>query len=155
MQIILGGQYGTVLRMIPVTPPSKVDLRMVWGERGIQGPAGTAGNTFSIVAVENITAFAPVTSGGQVADSNNILHYGKYLGLAIAGINSSFSGLIQSFGVLTNSGWSWISGDKIYIVGKILTNVPPTGANSKWSLCIGTAITATEILLDSEDIILL
>src|SRR5437660_1744907 len=67
-------------------------------EQFAESGAGTA-----IVAVEDIPAFAPVTSLGRVADSDNpSAGFGRVIGIAKQSIGSGNSGEVIQSGVISN-----------------------------------------------------
>lgn len=113
----------------------------------IQNVIGDDNSMLSIVASENILAFQPVTSNGEVANSNNLFHRNRVVGLAKENINNSFSGRVQSEGTITNPAWSW-NKVPIYINGDgILSETPPS---SGWSQTIGIAYKPDTITIEID-----
>lgn len=96
-----------------------------------------------VVATGDIAAFDPVVSLGVTADSSNLAHRGKLLGIAQAAIASGFSGNLTTAGVITNPAWSWNVGAVIYLSMSTLSEIAPiVGAFSQQ---VGVAISATQI----------
>jgi len=132
------------------------------GERGRTGPKGDTGpsgadgasgsSSFLLLATENIGAFVAVTSNGKVANSATTAHAGKVAGVSLAAITSGFTGSVQSVGEVENPSWTWTAGDVIYINGTSLsTTAPSTGFSQR----IGTAKSATKIVVELGEPILL
>jgi hypothetical protein len=127
----------------PIGPPG------VPGAAGIPGPS--AANA-SIVATENIPAFVAVTTSGKIADSGNLAHLGKVVGISTAVIANGFSGDIQFIGEIINPLWAWTAGDSIFVNGAGLSSIAPS---TGWSKKMGTAKNATTVIIDMEDTVLL
>ncbi len=120
------------------------------GPPGAPGPAGTS--NVNIAATENIPAFVAVTTSGKIANSSNLAHLGKVVGISVAAIASGFSGAVQLIGELTNPAWAWTSGDSIFVNGAGLSaSAPATG----WIKKLGTAKTPTTVIIELEESILL
>lgn len=79
-----------------------------------------------MVATVNIPAFAAVISTGKPADSSNMGHFGKVIGMAPAAIANGFSGSIVESGDVTNPAWTWTTGDLIFLNGTSLSTTPPS-----------------------------
>lgn len=78
------------------------------------------------IATQNLVAFNPVTSNGQLADSSNLTHRNRVIGITPTLVNNGFSGQVKAFGAIINGGWSWTIGDKIYLNGTSLSTVAPS-----------------------------
>lgn len=117
-------------------------------------PAAPAG-MLSIEVFENIEGFQPVIASGYAADSNNLSHRQRVVGIAVNAISSNFSGLVQYSGELANPLWNFQKGDPIFINQKQLSNVAPTDQNSVWYQRVGTAIRPDTILIELQDSVLL
>lgn len=62
----------------------------------------------------------------------------------------------QSWGEMTDNTWSWTPGAPIYVgANGVLTQVVPTSPGATFCRRIASAITATEILLDSQETVIL
>lgn len=136
----LDGRNGSVG---PIGPPG------VPGAAGVPGPS--AANA-SIVATENIPAFVAVTTSGKIADSGNLAHLGKVVGISTAAIANGFSGDVQFIGEMVNALWAWTAGDSIFVNGAGLSSIAPS---TGWSKKMGTAKNATTIIIEMEDTVLL
>ena len=107
----------------------------------------------TIVMSESVLAFAVITSNGKKADSSNIAHINKVCGIIIENTNAGFTGtFIRNGSEVTNPAWTWTSGAVIYLNGTTLSTVAPT---SGFSQRIGTAKTATTLLIELSETVLL
>lgn len=122
------------------------------GPQGNSGATGLDGGLISIVAFENIPEFSVVTSTGRNADSSNLSHLNRVVGISTSAIDSGFSGQIREIGEIQNVGWSWIMGDVIYLNGTSLSTIAP---GSGFSQLIGTAKNSTTIIVELGETILL
>ena len=108
----------------------------------------------SRVAHEDVPAFRAITSTGYLADSTNIAHLSKFIGVSLAHILISTSGDVALGGIVTNPAWTFNIGDRIFLGGAgVLQNTVPIGA--VFVLKLGQAITTTSIELKPEINILL
>ncbi|HKR03457.1 MAG TPA: hypothetical protein VJY62_02395 [Bacteroidia bacterium] len=106
----------------------------------------------SVVVTENILKCQPVTANGQLADSANLFHKNKVVGLAMADIAISTSGNVQTDGKMQNSSWSWTVGAMVYINGQgILSQTPPASPSSLWTQVIGIAYKTDTIEIEIAD----
>lgn len=104
------------------------------------------------VATADILAFQLVTVNGEVADSNNLAHRNKVLGMSTTNTLNGFTGNAVTYGEVTNPAWTWNVGDIIFLDGtNLLTNPPNTG----WVQEIGKATQPDTILIDLNEGILL
>lgn len=104
------------------------------------------------VAAETIPAFEVVTADGHRADSSNLLHRLKVIGISTTALNSGFAGEAISCGEIINPSWAWVIGDRVYVNGTSLSTVPPT---SVWSQEIGIAVRADTLMVNLKQSILL
>jgi len=96
------------------------------GEAGQDGQDGVAGGPdVTVVASESFPAFSAVTTFGTRANSSNLAHYGKVIGLNAQAAVNGFVVDLQQFRELTNGLWAWSIGDVIFINGTSLSKVPP------------------------------
>ena len=94
------------------------------------------------IATQNIPAYSPVTSTGQIANSSTTAHRNKVIGIATATVNNGFSGNAKGFGTIINPLWTWTIGDRIFLNGTSLSTIAPlTG----FIQIVGTA-TATDTI---------
>jgi hypothetical protein len=111
----------------------------------LQDPSTSIKN-IPFVANDNISAFQVVTSNGKIANSSNVAHKNKIIGISLTDVLIGFSGTAIGFGIIQNSAWTWTIGDKIFLNGTSLSiTAPATG----FSLLIATAIA-----IDTLDIIM-
>lgn len=102
------------------------------------------------VASENILKYDLVTVDGFVADSNNLTHANKVLGMAVADTNTGFTGEAITYGEVVNPAWTWVIGDILFLNGTSLSTTPPSVGFSQE---IAKALTPTSILIDLNEAI--
>lgn len=131
----------------------KADAAAVLDYLGIVGGNGEGvPSTSTLVASENIPAFAAVTSQGKQASSNLTAQIGKIIGISIQPIPQGFSGLVQTIGDLTNPLWSWTPGDMLFLNGSTISKIPP---NTGFLQILGTAKSSKTIMVELGPPILL
>jgi hypothetical protein len=142
----------------PTGPPGPAGIRGpsgptgAPGSAGAAGPQGPAGGAISIVATVNIPAYSVVTSSGVSADSGNPGFRGKIIGVNPIAILAGFSGPVTEAGEVQNLGWSWNSGDVVFLNGTSLsTTSPGTGFSQK----IGTAKNASTLVIELGEPVLM
>ncbi len=118
----------------------------------VPGPQGDPGNEIEIVAQENIAVLSVVTTDGKKASSDILSHNNKIAGIAVAAIANAASGMVISFGEITNQGWNWQKGDRIYLNGFVLSNAGPAAG---FSVQVASALEATKLLVNIQPSILL
>lgn len=128
--------------------PAKVNVK------GIAGPPGRDGAStpVSVVATEDISQYDVVTGNGKRATSDGVPYRNKLVGIAVNNIANGFSGQVQSGGGITNPGWSWTAGDRIYLNGYALSTIAPT---TGFSVQIGIAAAADTVNIEIQPSILL
>lgn len=115
--------------------------------------SGGSGNTFAeIVMNEDIEAFKVVLGNGYKANSNNIGHRNRVVGVTVESINNTFSGNYAYTGTIQNSLWNWIVGEKVFLNGE---NLSQTAPNTGFVISLGKATKTNEILIEISDSILL
>lgn len=125
------------------------------GAAGIDGPQGlpgAIGGVVSVTASTNIPAFSAITSAGDRADSSNILHFGKIIGITKTIVFSGFIVEICQIGELENLNWAWITGQEIFLNGNSLSSVSPI---SGFVQRLGIAKNSTTIIVELESPVLL
>jgi hypothetical protein len=100
-------------------------------------------------AGENLSAYTVCVQADDkvyAADSSDITHAQKVVGLATTSAITDADISVQSIGIITNIGWSWTPGDKIYYTdaGTVSTTLPIAGFVQQ----IGVASSATTITID-------
>lgn len=122
------------------------------GALGPQGPPGKPASTVTVNAQEVILAFSPVTVTGREADSANLAHFGKVVGLAVSSTASGFSFPVVVTGEVTNPSWTWVAGNLIFLNGPGLANTPP---GSGFSQKIGMAKNSVTVVVELGEPVLL
>lgn len=100
-----------------------------------------------MVAAANITQYQVVTTDGVVADSDNLGHLHKIAGVALSNANVGENLLVQTFGEITDIGWSWTLGN-LFLNGTSLSLAAPT---SGFLVNIGVVKNANCILVTIQD----
>lgn len=131
--------------------PAAPVLEISFANIGPKGDPGD-GTVVTIVAGENISKYDPVTGNGRVADSSNLGHRNKIVGLADENINNGFSGQVRTGGKITNPLWSWVAGDRIFLNGSSLSTVAPS---TGFSVQIGVAASSDTVNIEVQPSILL
>lgn len=105
-----------------------------------------------ITVTADIPAFVAVTITGARADSANLGHFGKVVGVAANDILGGFSGKIELSGFIENPAWTWTPGSEVYLNGTGLSHTAPsTGFVQQ----IGIAKSATVLFVDIKEPILI
>lgn len=102
----------------------------------------------SYVSTVAIAKYDPVTSNGQIADSNVIGHRNKLIGLATESVLALYGSTAIAIGEVTNPAWSWTIGDIIFLNGTTLSKVPPVTGTSLYSQVVGVATKTDTIDID-------
>lgn len=105
-----------------------------------------------IQAAEDIPAYTFITVTGFKADSANIAHYGKVIGIVQLATLTGFIASAVDEGEITNVAWSWSPGAKLFINGVAISATPPS---SGFSQMVAVARNATTIIVRIEPPILL
>jgi hypothetical protein len=98
----------------------------------------------TVVASEDLGGFVAVTSGGNLANSANIAHRGRLIGVTLGAIAADSSGAVAKEGRVENPAWSWSTDDILYLNGTSLSTVAPS---TGFSQVIGVALNATTIIV--------
>jgi len=110
----------------------------------------------SSVTHETITAGAvlsankvvvPDSSGKFVyADKDTLSHMHCVYGVTTQSIELDATGIVQTYGQLSNNTWSWVIGNPIYLgnSGELTQTAPSSGFCS----VVGFAVTATKMFID-------
>jgi hypothetical protein len=121
-----------------------------WEQLGSGGSGDTTSIINSYTAGESISAYNILVqeSDGKVdvADSSDTNHIQKVVGLATTSAVLDDSIDVQSTGKMTNAGWSWTPGAKLYFTssGTLTETVPSTGFIQQ----VAVAETATTITIN-------
>lgn len=128
------------------------------GDKGDQGDPGAPGSSNDLTSVDfvataDVPAFSPVIANGVVADNTVLAHRQKVIGISTTHVSTGFAGKAISAGQIQNPSWSWVIGDRIYIVGNTLSNTAPS--TGLWSQEVGIANAANSIVVNIKFSILL
>jgi hypothetical protein len=104
------------------------------------------------LATELIPAFSLATAKGQIANSNNLLHYNQVIGMVIEDVPNGAIGQATVDGEVTNNTWAWSPGSKLFLNGTALSvTAPSTG----FSQMVAVARNANIIIMKISQAILL
>jgi len=117
------------------------------GPAGPPGPPGAPGTSTieEVAATENLPAFAVILATGVVANSSNVTHQGRVIGITLEAILSGAVGPFISEGAVENSAWAWMPGDRLFLNGTSISTTPPV---TGFSQQVATAETPTTIFFD-------
>lgn len=122
---------------------------------GPQGPSGSGGTgdvTIAVLAAEDLAPYIMVTVQGNVANSNNVAHYNKVMGITTEEtLTGSIAQLVADTEV-TNDLWTWSPGAKLFLNGTSISATPPS---SGFSQLVAVARNANIIIMRLEPPILL
>ncbi|WP_051298826.1 hypothetical protein [Marinobacterium litorale] len=115
------------------------------------GPPGPPGDSIvSLQAGTTISALRAVYElDGQVypLDAGDADHIELLVGVTTTAASAGGNVSVQRFGKLSDSGWAWTPGTIWLGANGALTQTPPT---TGFDLDIGSATSATEIIIDSQ-----
>jgi hypothetical protein len=131
-------------------PQGQPAVRGFQGAPGPQGPPGAGSPTFSLPAPATVSQYAPLISSGSsvaVADSSNVAHAGKVVGIAAISANVGDNLDVQFQSTIVNSGWNWDVTKPVYLNGSQLSQTPPT---TGFVQIIGVPVTPTTLLIQLQ-----
>lgn len=105
-----------------------------------------------IVSAEDLLRLNIATTDGFKADSANVNHRNKLLGIMTENVDSGFSGTCQTSGELVDSSWNFTPGTVLFLNGTSLSIVPPS---TGFSCEIARVIEPTKIFVLIKDSLLL
>lgn len=120
-----------------------------WVEVSSGGSSDAVSISDTYTAGEDISAYNVLAQGSDgkvyVADSSDTSDIQKVIGLAETSASTDDSISVRSVGKMTNAGWSWTPGAKLYYTnsGTLTESVPATGFVQQ----VAVAETATTITL--------
>ncbi len=134
---------------ITVIPSATISIEMAqYGLRGLQGEQGTDASGFSVTAAEAIGGHRAVTAAGRYAAITGSVEEATVIGISTGAAASGHALAVQSAGMLEFSGWTWVTGARIYLSASgTLTAVPPV---TGWLVATGIALSATTMLVKIE-----
>lgn len=127
----------------------------VWHLVQVTGTGGGAGPTQELVDVtmqDAVPAYVMVTADGRRADSSNSAHFGKVVGMTTQAYSIGAVASLVDDDEVTNTGWAWSPGAKLFLNG---TNVSTTPPSTGWSQMIGVARSANTVIIQLRPPILL
>ncbi|CAN5462910.1 hypothetical protein BH20VER3_BH20VER3_00960 [soil metagenome] len=119
---------------------------------GIVENSGISVLSVAFVADGDVDVFQLVTVTGEPADSENLSHRGRVLGVALEATLDGFAGRAAIDGEIVNPAWSWSPGQKVWLNGTALSASPPiTGFSQQ----VAVAKSATTLVVQLEPPVLL
>lgn len=131
------------------------------GPQGIPGPAGQDGINFKYpypVAMSILAHRVVVLNDLKkviYADTNDVTHAYKILGLSVSGANIGEDVMVQRGGEIIEPTWSWTPGLPIFLDALgLMTQTPPVSP-ALYSLIIGFALDTNKMFISIETPIIL
>lgn len=116
------------LRIVVAVTEPDLAVVVVPGLPGQDG-TGTGGSdldTAAIPATENIASLSLVTINGKTADSSNLTHFNRVVGITMDAVLNTFLATVIVEGEVTDLSWSWTAGQKLFLNGTTLSTTPVT-----------------------------
>jgi hypothetical protein len=104
-----------------------------------------------VLAATEIAPYLPVLGDGNIADSANIAHINKLVGIARNFMSNNQAGDVQYAGEMINPDWAFVIGDRIYVKGSDISNVVPSLPTDAWIQQVGVAIRPDTVMLDIKE----
>lgn len=121
------------------------------GDLNVTGSIYNALFTASYVSAILVPAYSIVTVSGEIADSSNVNHRNKILGMDISGTTFNTGGKAVYSGIIEKLSWNW-SGSVLFLNGTSLSSTPPT---TGFCCEIAKVLSPTSILIGIKKAILL
>ena len=102
-----------------------------WVLAAIPPPIFPTTDTADIVATANIAALQLITAGGAVANSSNVAHFNRVVGIVMIATLSGFIATATVEGEVTDGSWGWTPNVKLFLNGTALSTVPPSSGFSQ------------------------
>lgn len=137
-----------------VLPPESQVVVVTQALQGLPGPPGPAsGQVLQRTAGQDMSALLAVYEDmfGDVwpADAAVEADVLALLGVTVSAAPGGQAVNVQRLGVIDDSGWSWVPGQRVYLAGQgRLTQDPPV---SGYDVLIGMALSQTRLLLNLQD----
>lgn len=131
---------------------SGTDRNMVLASNGHGGWELRLLEQIEFLATEFIPAFSLATANGKVADSNNIAHFNKVIGITLVDVNNGAIGYATVDGEVTSIAWAWSPGSKLFLNGATISLSPPS---SGFSQMVAVARNANIIVMKLGEAVLL
>lgn len=131
---------------------SGTDRNMLLASDGAGGWELRIPEQIEFLATGNIPAFSLVTAEGKVANSNNLSHFNKIIGMSINAVVAGAIGYATVDGEVTNNAWAWSGGSKLFLNGTTISLTPPS---SGFSQMVAVARNANIIIMKFGESVLL
>jgi hypothetical protein len=131
---------------------SGTDRNKILASNGLGGWELRTPEQIEFNAIELIPAFSLATAEGEVADSTDLAHFNKVIGMVIEDVPNGFVGNATVDSEVTNPAWAWSPGSKLFLNGIAISLTPPiTG----FSQMVAVARNSQTIIMRMEPPILL
>ncbi len=127
-------------------------IQWVPAKPGPIGPAGPGIDTADIATTMDIPALSLITVNGQVANSANLAHFNRVVGIVMTTVLFGFIATAVVEGEVTDSSWTWTPSYKLFLNGTTLSATPP---GSGFSQLIAITRSAQTIFIRLQPPILL
>lgn len=148
------GVAGQLVIDFPGGTPTDVGLLQIY--RGATGPKGDSGNAAVIVATQALGGYRclrfDAASSLQYADSNDLTHARKIMGVTKQAYNSGDNVELVRFGELVDAGWAWNTTLPVYLGHNgVFTQTVPTFPDAAFLLVLGMPLSATKLLINIRE----
>ena len=162
--IVLTSSDATSVVSVEIEDRTTVVSAGTQGPTGGQGPVGPAGpisnGQFAYTAGVPLSGHRVVTvdDNGQAiyANAATLSHMNKILGMTTGAASAASSVNVQLIGEFTEGSWNWSLNQPIYLgLNGALTQAVPETPSSVFSIVVAFPISATKILLNLREPILI
>jgi hypothetical protein len=141
---------------VTIDPPVQKTFTVTLGGIGTNSGAISNGQFLtrnSIASISALRAVADTSFGVSTVDPLNSLSLASLIGVSINAASNGQMVTVQQKGILQDPSWNWTPNQPIFVGSMgILTNTPPTSIATRQ---VGVALSATAILIDISDLILM
>lgn len=131
---------------------SGTDRNMLLASNGEGGWELRIPEQIAFNATEPIPAFSLATANGEVANSANLSHFNKVIGMVIEDVADGEIGFATVDGEVTNNAWAWSPGSKLFLNG---TTISLTAPSTGFSQLVAVARNANIIIMKFNQPVLL
>lgn len=153
VEVVTVGQETSVVAQVPEMHVITV------GEAGPAGPAGPAGSGTTISKTAGVAlgghraVVLDATEHAIYADSSDLTHRDKVLGITTGAVVLGDIVTIQTYGEITEPSWAWIPDTPVFLgLTGLLTQTPPSVG---FSQRIGFPTAATKLFVDIDSAVTL
>lgn len=144
--------FGGYLNLIAQGIGSGTNRNLLLASNGMGGWELRLPEQIEFLATENIPAFSLATAHGKIANSNNLLHFNKVIGMVVEDIANGTIGYATVDGEVINTLWAWSPGSKFFLNG---TTISLTNPSSGFSQMVAVARNSNIIIMKLGEAVLL